>query len=96
MTKQIEQPNNFNNVAMAVTGAVVGAGIIVAGAIALKDKKNRKIVKNAFLNVKDQATSYVENAQDEAKDKIDSVEEKIVKSKKKVGKAVVAAKKELE
>ena len=41
MTKKKE----FNPVVAAVAGVVVGAGVAVAGAVALSDKKNREKVK---------------------------------------------------
>jgi hypothetical protein len=61
--------------AAAVTGAVVGAGIAVAGVIALKDEKNRKKAKETLMHVKDKVVGYIENLQkytEEKKDKTKS------------------------
>jgi uncharacterized membrane-anchored protein YhcB (DUF1043 family) len=49
----------INPVAAAVTGAVIGAGVAVAGAIALKDEKNQTKVKKALHEAKEQATDYM-------------------------------------
>jgi hypothetical protein len=46
--------------AMAVTGAVVGTGAAIAGAMFLKDKKNRTKVKKVFSKFKNKAMSCME------------------------------------
>lgn len=42
----------FNPVVAAATGAIVGAGVAIAGAVAMKDKKNREKVKEVFNEAK--------------------------------------------
>ncbi len=88
MTKKKE----FNPVVAAVAGVVVGAGVAVAGAVALSDKKNREKVKKTLANAKDQAMGYVEDVQKQAEDKKGEIEEKLAKGKEKVKKALNATK----
>ncbi len=90
--KQDKRKGNINPVAVAITGAVIGAGVAVAGAVILKDKKNREKVKQAFTNVKDQAVEYIEDMQKEAKDKKGKVEKKLAEGKEKVGKITSSVK----
>lgn len=80
--KQGEEKAGFNPVAAAVTGAIVGAGVAVAGIVALKDKKNRKNVRRVLDNVKDQAVEYIEDMQKQAQDKMVEVEKNLRKAKK--------------
>ena len=68
-------------VAAGIAGAVVGAGIAVAGTVALKDEKNRAKVKGVLKAVKKQTGDYVEDLQkkahkqqSEAKKKMSEVE----------------------
>ncbi len=60
------QKHGMSPVAAAVTGAVVGAGVAVAGAVVLKDKKNREKFQKVFENAKDQAVGYMEDMKDKA------------------------------
>lgn len=53
-----KKQNHIYPVVAAVAGAVVGAG-----AVALKDKKNRKKVKKAFATVKGRAKDYIKDVQ---------------------------------
>lgn len=64
------QHTGVNPAAAAATGAVVGAGLAVAGVVALKDKHNREKVKEAFSMVKDQAVEYVQKVANDKKDDI--------------------------
>ena len=64
-SKQIKKGNN--TVFAAVAGAVVGAGVAVAGAFAMKDKKNQDKVKKVFTDVKNQAVSYMGKIEKEVK-----------------------------
>jgi gas vesicle protein len=84
--KQTKGKSGFNPVAVAVTGAVVGAGVVVAGAAALKDKKNREKVKEVLTNIKDQAIDYMEDMQKRTQDKNDKAEKKLDEGKGKVKK----------
>lgn len=70
----------------AMTGAIVGAGVAVAGAIALKNKNTREKVKQVFNGVKDQAVGYVEKMQKEIEGKKSKVEKKLDEGKIKVKK----------
>ena len=85
--KQDREKSSVNPIAAAVTGAVVGAGIAVAGAIALKDEKNREKVKEALNTVKDQARGYVESIQKQAQEKKSDVQEKLAGGKNRVKKS---------
>lgn len=70
--KMDEGKNNFGQVVVAaVTGAIAGAGVAIAGAIALTDEKNRKKVDESIAKIVE---------------KKDEVEEKIAKGKVKVKK----------
>lgn len=55
-TKQVKK----GRAAMAVTGAVVSTGAALAGAMFLKDKKNRSKVKKVFSKFKNKALSCME------------------------------------
>lgn len=67
MTNSKKKKRSKFSVVAGITGAIVGAGAAVAGAVALKDKKNRDKVKKAFTNVKNQAIGYVKKMQKEVK-----------------------------
>lgn len=75
--KQDKEKGGVNPVVAAVTGAVVGAGVAIAGAIALKDEKNRQKVKDVLTNAKDQAVGYMEDIQKQAQDKKIEIQDKI-------------------
>lgn len=89
--------NNMGNggissLVAAVTGAVVGAGVAVAGVVAFRDKKSRDTVKKVITHVKNQAVGYMEDMQSQAQVTKDEVEKKLVKSKEKIQKASNEAK----
>lgn len=84
MNKQGEVKNNINSVVVAVTGAVIGAGIAVAG-VALSDKKNKEKVKNFTINV-----------QKKVETKKKEIEKKIMNDKEKVKKVINSAKNSLD
>lgn len=90
--KQGERKSGLNLVVAAVTGTVVGAGVAVAGTVALKNEKNRERVKKVLTNIKKQATDYVGNMQKEAQDKKGEIEEKIAEGKEEIEKAAKTAK----
>ncbi len=94
--KPDEKNNGISPVTAAVAGAVVGAGIAVAGAVALQDENNRVKVKKVLGNVKKQATDYVEGVQKQVQEKKNEIEEKITEGKEKIEKAAEAAKKSLD
>ena len=94
--KDNNQKGGVNPVMAAVAGAVVGAGVAVAGAMVLEDKKNREKVKKVFTDVKNQAIDYVEDMQKQIRDKRDGIEEKITDGKNKVQKVTKSVKKSLD
>lgn len=88
----IKNKPQVSSVAAAVTGAVVGAGVAVAGAVALKDKKNREKVKEVLTNMKDQAMSYMSDMQKATNEKQEELKEKIITGQKVAKKVTDAAK----
>lgn len=93
--KQDERRNGLNQVAAAVTGAIVGAGVAVAGAVIMSDKKNREKVKKVLNNAKNQAIGYMEDIQKQVKSKKSEVEGKLTEGKKRVKKVENSVKKSL-
>lgn len=81
MTKK----QTINPVVAGVAGAVVGAGVGAAGAIALGDKKNRAQVEKVVKSVRKKAMDYVE-----AMDKPKNMKASATTVKKIVKKAVAA------
>jgi len=49
---------HFGKVAAAVAGVVVGAGAVIAGAVALNDKKNKQKVSDLIGKAKDMVKGY--------------------------------------
>jgi gas vesicle protein len=90
--KPDKRKSGIDPVAAAVTGAIVGAGVAVAGAVALKDKKNREKVKQVLNNVKDQAVGYMEKMQKDVKSKKSGVENKLDDGQKEVKKVTSSTK----
>jgi len=80
--KKQDDQNRFNQVAAVVTGAVVGAGVAVAGAVVMGDKKNREKVKKVFNDAKDQAAGYVEEFQKKVEYEKDEIKKDLVKGRK--------------
>lgn len=81
-----KEKKGTNPVAAVVAGAVVGAGLAVAGSVLLKDKKSRDKVKKVLDNVKDQAKGYIDTVQKQVEEKKDVVEKKVEVGKKVVKK----------
>lgn len=75
---------NKNKVFAAVAGAVVGAGAVLAGAIALNDKSNQKKVGKVISRAKNALKGY----SDEAEDRVENGKEEV---KKMAGKAIKSA-----
>ena len=75
---------NKSNVIAAALGVVVGAGAVIAGAVAMNDQKNRKKVNGVLLKAKEMVKGYANDVEDQ--------EAKVIKSAKLVTKA---AKKEV-
>lgn len=76
---QKDEKGGVNPLAAAVTGAVVGAGVAIAGVMALKDEKNRKKVQDALTNAKVQAKGYIDTVQKETEEKKAEIKEKVTK-----------------
>jgi len=70
---------SVNPLVAAVTGVVVGAGMAVAGAVAMSDKKNQATVKNVVKDIKIKADGYVKDVQDKVQNKKSEVEDKAKK-----------------
>lgn len=84
-----------NPVVAAVAGAVVGAGIAVAGVV-LSDEKNREKVIKAATTVKDNVTNYVEKTQKQIEAEKKILKNRILADKMKVKKVVASAKNSLD
>lgn len=86
---------NKSNVMSAVAGVVVGAGAVIAGAIALNDKANQKKVANIVTKAKDMVKDYgqdINEQKEQGKVKVKKVANKVIKSAEQVTKS---AKKEV-
>lgn len=79
-------------ISAAITGAIVGAGVTIAGAVALQDKKTREKVTKVLTEVKNQAMGYLEDMQHQAQNKKEEAEEKFSEEKVKVKKIANAVK----
>jgi len=88
MTNSKQKKRSNFSVIAGITGAVVGASAAVAGAFALKDKKNRDKVKEVLTNVKDQAIGYAEKMQKEISTGKKKIEKNINKEKVEVKKDI--------
>ena len=68
--------NNANVAKAGILGAVIGAAV-GAGAVALSDEKNQKIIKNKFETLKKQGQKVLNDMQDKSKELIASGRGKI-------------------
>lgn len=93
--KDNNQRGGVSPVMAAVAGAVVGAGVAVAGAIVLEDKKNREKIKKVLNNTKNQAINYMESIQKQAENRKGEIEEKLTEGKEKVKKITKSVKNSL-
>ena len=84
-----------NPVAVAVAGAVVGAGIAVAGVL-LSDEKNREKIAHVATTVKNDVTEYVEKTQKQIEAEKKILEKRMLADKIKVKKVVASAKESLD
>ncbi|HBL00178.1 TPA: hypothetical protein DDZ02_00030 [candidate division WWE3 bacterium] len=85
--KQDKERGGVSTVAAAVAGVVVGAGVAVAGAIALSNENNQKKLKGAFTNVKNKVMGLEGEAEvklAEGKDKATKTAKTVTEAKKKV------------
>ncbi len=90
--KRDSKKESVHPVIAGVAGAVVVAGVAVASAFVLKDKKNREKVKEVLTNVKDQAINYMGDIHKITDKKEKEVEKKLVNGKKEVKKLNISAK----
>lgn len=95
MSKQGGVKGGINPVVVAVAGAVVGAGIAVAGVV-LSDEKNREKIVNAANTVRDDVTHYVEKTQKQIELEKKILEKRILADKMKVKKVVASAQNSLD
>ena len=79
-------------VVAAVTGVVVGAGLAIAGVVAMKDKKNQEKVREAVDNTKDKAAELMKDVQEQASKTQDEVETSLSDGKAKAEKIANSAK----
>jgi F0F1-type ATP synthase membrane subunit b/b' len=86
-----QEQNELNPVAVAVTGVIVGAGVVVAGAIALNNKKNQQKIEEALTTAKEK----VIDIKKQAEETIDDVEKKLRVNNKKIKKSVASTKDKL-
>ncbi|MFH1244286.1 MAG: hypothetical protein V1487_01785 [bacterium] len=87
----MKENNGKGTARAAVTGAVVGAGAVIAGVVALSDKKNQEKIRKAFQKAKDFVHKYAERTQTEVKEgktTIKKVANQAIKSAEKVTKTV--------
>lgn len=92
---QKEEKKGVSPMVAAVTGAVVGAGIAVAGTVVLKDEKNRNKVKEALTSAKDQAIDHMDVMHNQVQDKTNEAGKKLDNGLKEVKKAKGSAKSQL-
>lgn len=69
MTDKKQKKKNKLAIFAGVSGAIVGAGAAIAGAFALKDKKNRDKVKKVLTKAKNEAVDYAKKIKKEVKSK---------------------------
>ena len=73
---------NKNKSALAgAAGAAIVAGVAVASAFVLKDKKNREKVKKVLTNAKDQAVDYMQDVQKKTDKKEKEIEKNLASGK---------------
>lgn len=77
----------FNPVVVAVTGAVVGAGIAVAGVV-LSDKKNRDTIQKTIGSAKDQVEESLTKDKEKIKLIVDTAKSSLHQAAIDVNKAV--------
>jgi gas vesicle protein len=75
---------NKKSMFAAVAGVVVGAGAVIAGAVALSDKNNQKKVREALAKGKKMVKEYVNKANEQADEAGELVEDKIAGGKQAV------------
>lgn len=87
--KQDKGSGGVSTVAAAVTGIAVGAGVAVAGAIALSNKKNQEKLKGFVRGIQKQVGSKKEEIEKEVakgKEKLTKTADTVLDAKKEVKK----------
>ncbi|NCS97311.1 MAG: hypothetical protein GW762_01850 [Candidatus Pacebacteria bacterium] len=87
--KSDDLKNVSNTVVAAVTGAVVGASVVAAGVVAMRNNKNQEKVKEIVDDVKAKASTYMKTANDQvadSKSKLEQTADAAKKSNKEVKK----------
>lgn len=90
MNKQQGAKDEVNPVVIAVAGAVVGAGVAIAGVV-LSDKKNREMIAKTVTKVKEDASHLVAQTQKQIETEKKALEKRISDDKIKVKKVVASA-----
>ncbi len=80
-----KKKQSINPAAAVATGAILGAGAVLAGKI-LNDKKNREKVTKVANEIKSQVTGYIEDMQKVADKKKTDGKEKLIQGKKELKK----------
>ncbi|MCR4326875.1 MAG: hypothetical protein NUV52_04450 [Candidatus Roizmanbacteria bacterium] len=95
ISHQDDVKSNINPMVVAVAGAAVGAGIVVAGVV-LSDKKNREKIAQTAATVRDDVAHFVTKTQKQVDAEKRTLEKKILADKIKVKKVVASAKNSLD
>lgn len=95
MSKQDEVKGGINPVVVAVAGAVVGAGIAVAGVV-LSDEKNREKIAQTVSTVKEDVVHFVIKTQKQIEAEKKTFEKRILADEMKVKKVLASAKNSLD
>lgn len=77
---------NKSNIFAAVAGAVVGAGVAIAGAVALTDKKNQKKVEAVISRGQKMAREYSDDVNGKTKEVKKAVDQTVKTGKEKADK----------
>jgi enamine deaminase RidA (YjgF/YER057c/UK114 family) len=77
---RVDGKGSMNPIIAAVSGAIVGAGAVVAGVVALNDEKNREKAKHVLHDVKDHSVEAFNNVKKDVKDAFHHVEKDVKKT----------------
>jgi len=92
---QEKDQTKSSSLANIAKGAMIGAGIAVAGAAVLRNEKNRAKLKTAVENAKNRVNGYLDQVDDEVDDQANELNQKIGEVKKTVKKATRGVKKQV-
>lgn len=82
----MQEGKSKRTLAAAVTGAVVGVGAVIAGAVVLSEKRNQARIKKAFSKARGFVHKYAAKTQAEVKDAKKTIIKVAKTTKKKVRK----------